>query len=133
MSEPLSGSSICVNASVVPFGDHDSGLCMLPIFVSSSGAPLRSAGIHHIVMVPVFQERYVRRRPFGVHKGQWLAPSKLIFVNTPRAKSHVKMSCEAPSTSISQLSLVRRQLGVKVRACGHRQRGRTTLAVYPDR
>jgi len=60
---------------------------MLPTFVSSSGAPLRSAGIHHIVIVPVFQDRYVRRLPFGVQSGQWLAPSKLIFVNVARAKS----------------------------------------------
>src|SRR5262245_53614168 len=100
MSDPLCGSSICVNASVRPSGDHDSGLCMLPMFVSNSGGPLRSAGIHHIVIVPVFHERNVSRRPSGVHDGQWLAPSKLIFVGVPpRAKSYVKMSWEAPSIS----------------------------------
>jgi hypothetical protein len=61
---------------------------MLPMFVKSSGGPLRSAGIHHIVMVPVFHERNVSRRPSGVHDGQWLAPSKLILVGSPpRAKS----------------------------------------------
>ena len=65
------------------------------------GGPLRSAGIHHIVIVPVFQERNVSRLPSGVHDGQWLAPSKLIFVNPPRAKSYMKMSCDAPSTSIA--------------------------------
>src|SRR5438093_2958676 len=102
MSEPRCGSSICVNASVLPSGDQDSGLCMLPTFVRSSGGPLRSAGIHHIVMVPVFHERNVSRRPLGVHDGQWLAPSKLIFVGSPpRAKSYVKMSCDAPSTSMA--------------------------------
>src|SRR5690349_21364715 len=75
---------------------------MLPTFVSRSGSLLRSAGIHHIVMVPVFQERNVSRRASGVHEGQWLAPSKLIFVGSPpRAKSYVKMSCDAPSTSIA--------------------------------
>src|SRR3954453_15486962 len=102
MSEPLCGSFICVNASVLPSGDHDSGLCMLPILVSSSGSLLRSAGIHHIVMVPVFHERNVSRRPSGVHEGQCLAPSKLIFVGSPpRANAYVKMSCDAPSTSIA--------------------------------
>src|SRR5438477_6119983 len=99
MSEPLSGSSICVNASVFPSGDHDSGLCMLPMFVSNCAGPLWSAGIHHIVIVPVFQERNVSCFPLGVHKGQWLAPSRLIRVVVPRAKSYVKISCDAPSTS----------------------------------
>src|SRR5262249_54250178 len=99
MSEPLCGSSICVNASALPSGDHDSGLCMLPTFVSNSGELLWSAGIHHIVMVPVFHERNVSRWPSGVHDGQWLAPSRLILVVAPRAKSYVKMSCDAPSSS----------------------------------
>src|SRR6476646_3790483 len=118
MLEPLCGSFICVNASVLPSGDHDSGLCMLPIFVSSSGSLLRSAGIHHIVIVPVFQERNVSRRPSGVHDGQWLAPSKLIFVGSPpRAKSYVKMSCDAPSTSMASRRPSGESLGWRY-ACG---------------
>jgi hypothetical protein len=57
------------------------------MFVSRSGAAPLSAGIHHIVMVPVFHERNVSRCPSGVHNGQWLAPSRLILVVVPRAKS----------------------------------------------
>jgi len=72
---------------MAPVGDHDSGLCMLPMSVRSAGAALRSAGIDHSVMLPVFHDRNVRFRPSGEKSGQWLAPSKLTFVNAPRAMS----------------------------------------------
>src|SRR6266511_1232844 len=101
MSEPRSILSIWVKASVRPSGDHDSGLCMLPVLVNNCDDALRFAGIVHIVMVPVFQERNVNRSPSGVHTGQWLVPSKLIFSSTPRARSYVWMSCDGPSISIA--------------------------------
>ena len=126
MSEPLCGSSICVNASVLPSGDHDSGLCMLRYRSAAPGAALQSAGIHHIVMVPVFHERKVSRRPSAsTRASDSLRRSSFSSAHRPRAKSYMKMSCDAPSTSMASLAAVRRKPRVEVRRAAWQRQRRT--------
>jgi hypothetical protein len=74
--------------------DQEAALWFAPIIVSRSSGPLRSAGIHHTVIVPVRQERNVSLAPSRVHNGQCAVP-------VARYNHGMNSSCGPPGPSSS--------------------------------